>query len=79
MPDSEAVVRALIAELSAIRQEKGISQKRLAEITGLSRSGIQFFESGDIQPSLFFFLEVARGLEVDLAALLATTIGEYGK
>ena len=71
MPDSEAVISALIARLAAIRKEKGVSQKRLAEITGLSRSGIQFFESGDIQPSLFFFLEVARGLEVDLAALLA--------
>lgn len=71
MPDSDAVTKALIARMAAIRVEKGISQKGLSEATGLSRSGIQFFEKGDVQPSLFFFVEMARGLEVDLAELLA--------
>ena len=56
-PECE-IVRALIAA----RNEQNITQKELAERTGLSQSHISRLESGNYNPSLKFLKRIAAGL-----------------
>ena len=68
-PEKELVQR-LIEYLVAKREEQGMSQNRLSELAGVSRTGIRHFESGTTNPTLYFFLKVAKALDVDLTAVL---------
>jgi transcriptional regulator with XRE-family HTH domain len=55
---AEAVCRAL----RAARIEQGLSQKRLAELAGLSRTGLRHIESLETSPTLYSLLRVAKAL-----------------
>ncbi len=66
---NETVVR-LIDLLIAERKRRDISQQVLADMAGLSRTGIRHMESGNINPTLYTFLKVAAALEINLAELL---------
>ena len=62
-------VEKIVAALVEARTSAGLSQYRLAELTGLSREAIRLIESGQRIPSLHTFLLLCAALEVDTAAL----------
>ncbi|MEJ6579763.1 MAG: helix-turn-helix transcriptional regulator [Akkermansiaceae bacterium] len=68
--NQEAVVNAVVTEIRKIREEKGFSQRFLAERTGLSQAGIAHMELGDTTPTLLFLLTVADALEVELHGIV---------
>jgi transcriptional regulator with XRE-family HTH domain len=74
-PDREQkIVDTVVARLVEARIRKRISQNRLAELTGLSRSGIRHLESGETNPTLFTLLKIARALNVKLGRALGSII-----
>lgn len=72
----QKIVDALIARLVAVRVKRGISQNRLSEIAGMSRSGLRHLESGENNPTLYSLLRIARALEIKLGPLLGTLVRE---
>lgn len=58
---------ALIGELIKARQQKGISQKRLEELSGVKQPIISRMESGSTSPQLETFLKVLAALGKTLA------------
>lgn len=68
--DEAEVVKKVVKSLREIRQKRGISQYRLAKLTGLSASGIRHMESGRVTPTLFFLLRISSHLDVRLTDLL---------
>lgn len=64
------VVKNVVKLLREIREQRGISQYRLAKDTELSASGIRHMESDRVRPTLYFLLRVSSYLEVDLSELL---------
>ena len=74
-PDREqAIVDTVIARLIEARIKKRISQNRLAELTGLSRSGIRHLEAGETNPTLFTLLKIARALNVKIGRMIGSII-----
>lgn len=57
------------------RVEQGISQQRLAEMTGISRTGLRHIEAMDASPTLYNILRIARALQVDLREALSPNGG----
>jgi putative transcriptional regulator len=66
----EKLLRKLGARIKQIRQEKGITQAELANSIGKDQQSLQRLEKGNINPSFYYLLEIAIGLEVDLSELL---------
>ena len=60
--NAEKIVKALVR----IRKEKGISQYKLAQDSGLSRSGLNAIERGQQSPKIVTCLKICRALDVDL-------------
>ena len=52
----------VIRQLIRLRQEQKLTQKALAEKTGIAQSAISRFESGNHNPSLEFLQRLAQGL-----------------
>ena len=75
MKDAEAdrIVDAVVRQLKAIREEKGVSVNRLAEIAGLTHVGILNIESGKRSPQLRTALKIADALGISLSDLLENT------
>ena len=72
-PDQK-VVDAVVGRLVEARLRKGISQNRLAELTGLSRSGIRHLEDGETNPTLYSLLKIAGALNVKIGRVLGSII-----
>ena len=72
MKDDEAdrIVEAVVRQLKAIREEKGISVNRLAELAGLTHVGILNIESGKRSPQLRTALKIADALDIRISDLL---------
>lgn len=70
VPDDSEIVAAVVARLRKSREERGVSQYRLAKETGLSASGIRHMENGRVNPTLYFVLRICRFLEIDLSDLI---------
>lgn len=68
-PDRKTVERICRA-LRAARIAQGISQQRLAEMAGISRTGLRHIESMETSPTLHGLLKLARALDLDLSQLL---------
>ena len=62
---------ALIGELIKARQEKGISQKRLEELSGVKQPIIARMEKGSTSPQIDTILKVLAPLGKTLAIVLA--------
>lgn len=58
---------ALIGEMIKARKQKGISQKRLEELSGVKQPIISRMESGSTSPRLETFLKVLAALGKTLA------------
>ena len=57
--------------LRRVRREKGLSQERLAELTGLSANFVGEMERGLKAPGLGVIVRLARALETSVHELLA--------
>lgn len=66
----KAIVTRVCEELVAERKRQGISQQRLSEDAGVSRSGLRHIESLETSPSLYLLLKVAKALKIDLSVIL---------
>jgi transcriptional regulator with XRE-family HTH domain len=70
-PDKEkGVVTAVCIAIKAARIQQEISQQRLAEMAGISRTGLRHIESLETNPTLYSLLRVTHALGIDLADLL---------
>jgi len=52
------------------RQRQEISQQRLSEMAGISKTGSRHIESFETNPTLYSLLRVANALDVNLASML---------
>lgn len=66
-----ALVAKVCEKLKAHRLEAGISQQRLSEMAGLSRTGVRHIESLETNPTLSSLLKIANALELDFAAMIS--------
>ena len=58
-------------KIKNLRESKGISQYRLAELTGINRSTINRYESGIIQKISFDnLLKICEALEIDIKEII---------
>lgn len=57
--------------LKKIREEKNISQSKLATIAGISQNYISEIESGKKTPSLEILEKIANALEICIALLIS--------
>lgn len=62
--------RRAVADLVQTRIRLGLSQYRLAQLTGRSREAVRKIEAGDRLPTLQTFLLLCAALETDPAKLL---------
>ena len=72
----EKIVEAVILRLVDARLKKGISQNRLAELAGLSRSGLRHLEDGETNPTLYSLLKIAGALNVKIGRLIGVVMRE---
>ena len=58
-------------KIKKLRESKGISQYRLAELTGINRSTINRYENGSIQKISFDnLLRICEALEIDIKEII---------
>lgn len=60
-----------MASLKEVREKCGISQSKLAKLSGVSRPMINHLESGIRNPTVIVVHALAAALKVDLAKLIA--------
>lgn len=56
--------------IKEIRLKKGITQAQLANDIDKDQQSIQRLEAGNINPSYWYLLQIAEGLEIKLSELL---------
>ena len=66
-----ATVRRVCVRLASERKKLEISQQRLSEMAGLSRTGVRHVESLETNPTLSSLLKIANALGLDLAAIIS--------
>lgn len=59
--------------LRQIREERGLTQKQLAEKIGLTERGIQRYEAGDREPAFRVILSILDNIDVSADYLLGRT------
>ena len=58
-------------KIKELREDKGISQYRLAELTGINRSTINRYENGSIQKiSCDNLIKICEALDIDIKELI---------
>ena len=58
-------------KIKELREDKGISQYRLAELTGINRSTINRYENGSIQKISFDnLMKICEALEIDIKEII---------
>lgn len=70
-PRDSPALRRLGGRVRALRQERGLSQERLAHEAGLHRTYISQVERGDRNVAVLNLLRLSRALQVDPARLVA--------
>lgn len=66
----EQLLKKLGKRIQEIRKEKGITQVELANSINKDQQSIQRLEAGGVNPSIFYLLEVAKGLDTKLEKLI---------
>lgn len=64
------------SEIRALREKRGLSQRRVAEHAGLSRSSLKAIESGDRYPTLRTLEALAECLQMTISITPTETIIE---
>ena len=52
-----------------VRTEKGLTQLQLAHAIGKDQQSVQRLETGNVNPTIFYLLEIVKGLGVTLEVL----------
>ena len=60
------------AVLREYRDERGLSQEKLAELSELERTFISFLERGERQPSLTTIFKIAKALDISATQLVSS-------
>jgi putative transcriptional regulator len=68
--EAERILACVMERLERERHRQGLSQSRLAVISGVSRMAIGMIEKGQRSPSLIICLRVADALDLDLGDVL---------
>lgn len=76
---SEAVVHAILMRIVEARKVAGMSQERLAELSGIDLGVISRAENLLRIPGMASILDMAQALDLDLAALLKETSKAHSK
>ncbi len=64
------MVKSFCEQLKAIRIEKGLSQPELAQLVGVSKGMISFWENGVNEPTITNLIKLAQIFEVSTDYLL---------
>ena len=67
-----AAVKSICNQLREERERQGISQQKLSELAGISRTGLRHIESLETSPTLYSVLKLAKALDIDPSDLLAS-------
>lgn len=65
-----SIINSFGARLQKIRKESGLSQEKLAEISGLHRTYISSLERGSRNPTLTTLQAIACALNVEISFLV---------
>lgn len=76
---SEATVHALLLRIVAERKSAGVSQERLAELSGVDLGVISRAENLLRIPGMASILDMAQALKLDLPLLLAAAMQDAGQ
>jgi transcriptional regulator with XRE-family HTH domain len=68
--DKEASLIRLGQNIQLVRKRQGMTQAQLAHTIGKDQQSIQRLEAGNINPSFFYLMEIARGLGVSIEELV---------
>jgi transcriptional regulator with XRE-family HTH domain len=68
--NDKQIIRRFGEHLAKLRNEKGLSQRQLSHRCRVDYSKISAMEMGKVNVTLITLTELAKGLEVDLSALL---------
>lgn len=70
MNNRDKILTRFAANLTKLRQAKGLSIRQLAAASGLEYSQIQRIEKGKVNLAFTTLVALAQGLDVDVQALL---------
>ncbi len=68
----------LNTNLSFLRKKRGLSQREMAKVIGLTSSAIAFYETGDREPSLKNLIKIAEYFSVSIDDLLLKDLRPQG-
>jgi DNA-binding XRE family transcriptional regulator len=72
-PNTDKIHDEIIKSLKKLREERGYSHQKLADLVGISRPAISFIESGKRKPTLSITLRIVAALGVKLWQILKET------
>ncbi|WP_312745998.1 helix-turn-helix transcriptional regulator [Sphingobacterium multivorum] len=70
MADKGIFLKNVGASIRRVRTEKGMTQSQLAHNVGKDQQSIQRLESGNINATLYYLSEIAKGLDMSFEDLL---------
>lgn len=70
--------RKMENRIKVYREEKGLSQRKLAELCSVSRQTVNAIENNKYDPSLQLAFDIARHLEITMEELFIPTKSERG-
>jgi putative transcriptional regulator len=56
-------------KVRALREERGLTQKELGELVGVSRQAINAIETGKFDPSIWFAYDLGRFFDLSIEEL----------
>lgn len=66
------ISRNLAENVTTLRKKRGLTQSRLAELSGATRASIALVESGSANPTMEILIKLSRALQVSLDELFST-------
>lgn len=69
--EKEVWLKNLGAKIRDTRIAKGLTQAQLAHTINKDQQSVQRLETGNINPSFYYLVEVAKGLGVNIAELVS--------
>jgi putative transcriptional regulator len=68
--EKEVWLKNLGAKIRDTRIAKGLTQAQLAHTINKDQQSVQRLEAGNINPSFYYLVEIAKGLGVNIAELV---------
>jgi putative transcriptional regulator len=72
--EKDLFLRKLGKRIHTLRAEKGLSQAELGARIQKDQQSIQRLEKGAVNPTIYYLIEIAQGLEISLPELLTFDI-----